>query len=113
VIDQWFSVQAACPRAGALARVELLERHADFDGRNPNRLRALYGTFAGQNPVSFHARDGSGYRFLAERVARKGGQAKTATRLYRFAKIGDSHLILLVMRLDCHGRGMVKTRASQ
>ncbi|HTK97707.1 MAG TPA: aminopeptidase N [Pseudomonadales bacterium] len=70
VIDQWFSVQAACPRAGALARVELLESHADFDGRNPNRLRALYGAFAGQNPVSFHARDGSGYRFLAERVAR-------------------------------------------
>ena len=30
----------------------------------------LYGAFAGQNPVSFHARDGSGYRFLAERVAR-------------------------------------------
>jgi aminopeptidase N len=70
VIDQWFSVQAACPRAGALARVESLERHTDFDGRNPNRLRALYGAFAGQNPVSFHARDGSGYRFLAERVAR-------------------------------------------
>ncbi len=70
VIDQWFSVQAACPRAGALGRVESLERHADFDGRNPNRLRALYGAFAGQNPVSFHARDGSGYRFLADRVAR-------------------------------------------
>jgi len=70
VIDQWFSVQASCPRAGALARVETLERHPDFDGRNPNRLRALYSAFAGQNPVSFHARDGSGYRFLAERVAR-------------------------------------------
>jgi aminopeptidase N len=70
VIDQWFSVQAACPRPGALARVEALEAHPDFDGRNPNRLRALYGAFAGQNPVSFHARDGAGYRFLAERVTR-------------------------------------------
>jgi aminopeptidase N len=70
VVDQWFSVQAACPRTGALARVETLERHPDFDGRNPNRLRALYGGFAGQNAVNFHARDGSGYRFLAERVAR-------------------------------------------
>ena len=70
VIDQWFSVQAACPRAGALARVEALERHPDFDGRNPNRLRALYGAFAGQNPVNFHARDGAGYRFLADRVTR-------------------------------------------
>ncbi len=70
VIDLWFSVQAACPRVGALARVEALERHPDFDGRNPNRLRALFSTFAGQNPVNFHARDGAGYRFLAERVAR-------------------------------------------
>ena len=70
VIDQWFSVQAACPRPGALGRVEALEAHADFDGRNPNRLRALYGAFAGQNAVNFHAHDGTGYRFLAERVIR-------------------------------------------
>ena len=70
VIDQWFSVQAACPRPGALARVQALEAHADFDGRNPNRLRALYGAFANQNPLNFHARDGAGYRFLAERATR-------------------------------------------
>ena len=70
VIDGWFSVQAACPRAGALARVEALEQRADFDRRNPNRVRALYAAFTGQNPVSFHARDGAGYRFLADRVRR-------------------------------------------
>ena len=70
VIDQWFSVQAACPRPGALARVQALEAHSDFDGRNPNRLRALYGGFAMGNPLHFHARDGAGYQFLAERVAR-------------------------------------------
>ncbi len=70
VIDQWYSVQATCPRPGALARVEALETQRDFDGRNPNRLRALYGGFAGWNPLNFHARDASGYRFLADRVAR-------------------------------------------
>ena len=70
VIDQWFSVQAACPRPGALERVVALEAHPDFDGKNPNRLRALYGAFAGQNAVNFHAHDGAGYRFLAERVIR-------------------------------------------
>ncbi len=43
-----------------MARVEALEKRPDFDGRNPNRLRALYGAFAGQNPVNFHARDGGG-----------------------------------------------------
>jgi len=68
VIDQWFSVQAACPIDNALARVRALEAHPDFDGKNPNRVRAVYGAFAVQNPRNFHARDGSGYRFLAERV---------------------------------------------
>jgi len=82
VIDQWFSVQAASPRAGALARVEALERRADFDRRNPNRVRALYVAFAGQNPVSFHARDGAGYRFLADRVRRiDRGNPQLASRL--------------------------------
>jgi aminopeptidase N len=82
VIDAWFSVQAACPRAGALARVEALEQRADFDRRNPNRVRALYVAFAGQNPVSFHARDGGGYRFLADRVRRiDRGNPQLAARL--------------------------------
>ncbi len=82
VIDQWFAAQAACPRAGALARVEALEAHADFDTPNPNRLRALYGVFAGQNPSHFHARDGAGYRFLADRVVRvDGANPQIAARL--------------------------------
>ena len=82
VIDQWYSVQATCPRPGALARVEALEAQPDFDGRNPNRLRALYGGFGAANPVNFHARDGSGYGFLAERVARiDRANPQTAARL--------------------------------
>jgi aminopeptidase N len=69
-IDQWFALQAAWPGDGALTRVVTLEAHADFDRRNPNRVRALYGVFAQQNLAQFHARDGAGYRFLAERVTR-------------------------------------------
>ena len=29
--------------------------------RNPNRVRALLGSFARSNPVAFHRRDGAGY----------------------------------------------------
>jgi aminopeptidase N len=68
VMDQWFSLQAACPAEDALQRVIALENHPDFDPRNPNRVRSLYGIFAQQNQVRFHASDGGGYRFLAERV---------------------------------------------
>jgi aminopeptidase N len=65
VIDKWFAVQAASPRTDALARVERLRRHADFNIRNPNRVRALAAAFAMRNPRAFHAADGGGYRFLA------------------------------------------------
>jgi aminopeptidase N len=39
-----------------------------FSIRNPNKVRALIGSFCAANPVRFHAADGSGYAFLADRV---------------------------------------------
>ena len=36
--------------------------------RNPNRVRSLIGAFCTANPVRFHAADGAGYRFLADRI---------------------------------------------
>jgi aminopeptidase N len=68
VLNKWFSVQATSPRIDALARVIELMGHADFSLRNPNRVRSLVGAFCGANQVRFHAADGGGYRFLADRV---------------------------------------------
>ena len=39
-----------------------------FSIRNPNKVRALIGTFAGSNPVAFNRPDGKGYDFVADRV---------------------------------------------
>ncbi|MGP5465003.1 aminopeptidase N [Pseudomonas helleri] len=68
VMDQWFSVQAASPLPGGLQRVQQLMEHPAFTIKNPNKVRALIGAFAGQNLINFHAVDGSGYRFLADLV---------------------------------------------
>ncbi|MGY3286211.1 aminopeptidase N [Pseudomonas fulva] len=68
VMDQWFSVQAASTLRGGLARVKALMQHPAFTLKNPNKVRAVVGAFAGQNLVNFHAADGSGYRFLADLV---------------------------------------------
>ncbi len=68
VMDQWFSVQAAAALPGGLERVEKLLEHPAFSMRNPNKIRAVIGAFANQNLVNFHAADGAGYRFLAERI---------------------------------------------
>jgi aminopeptidase N len=68
VMDQWFSVQAASGLPGGLERVKALMQHPAFTMKNPNKVRALIGAFAGQNLIIFHAADGSGYRFLADLV---------------------------------------------
>ena len=68
VMDQWFSVQAGSTQRGGLQRVRELMEHPAFNIKNPNKVRALVGAFAGQNLINFHAADGSGYRFLADLV---------------------------------------------
>jgi aminopeptidase N len=68
VMDQWFSVQAACTLPGGLERVQGLMQHPAFTLKNPNKVRALIGAFAGQNLINFHRADGSGYRFLADLI---------------------------------------------
>ena len=68
VMDKWFGVQAMARRPDTLARVEQLMRDPAFSIRNPNKVRALIGTFCAANPVRFHAADGAGYAFLVDRV---------------------------------------------
>ncbi len=45
-----------------------LIRHPLFSIKNPNKVRALIGTFASANPVTFNRADGKGYEFIADRV---------------------------------------------
>ncbi len=68
VLDKWFGIQATSTRLDTLLRVSALLGHPAYDPRNPNRVRSLVGAFCAGNPVRFHAADGGGYRFLAERV---------------------------------------------
>ena len=68
VIDKWFALQATIPEPGTLERVRNLMRHPAFSISNPNRLRALVGSFASANQTQFNAADGSGYAFLADIV---------------------------------------------
>ena len=42
--------------------------HPAFSLTNPNRVRALVGTFATANQTGFHRADGAGYRLFADTV---------------------------------------------
>jgi aminopeptidase N len=47
--------------------VQRLAAHPDFTMHNPNRLRALVGSF-GANQWAFHHASGRGYRFMADMI---------------------------------------------
>jgi aminopeptidase N len=68
VVDKWFLIQARSWLPGTLDRVKALAAHPAFELKNPNRARSLLHTFAVDNPLHFHAADGSGYRWIAEQV---------------------------------------------
>ena len=67
VLDKWFALQAASQRDDTVDQVMKLAAHPDFVITNPNRLRALAGTF-GANHFAFHRADGRGYAFLADMI---------------------------------------------
>ena len=67
VVEKWLGLQALSRLPDTLAVVEGLLGHEAFSLRNPNKVRALIGSFTG-NTIRFHAADGSGYDFIAGKV---------------------------------------------
>lgn len=66
VVNQWLMAQAACSLPNTIDQVKLLMAHGDFDIKNPNKVRALIGTFCNSNAINFHRGDGSGYQLLTD-----------------------------------------------
>ncbi len=69
VMDKWFMLQGTNPAQNALAVIKQTMSHKAFDFKNPNRTRNLVGSFFANNPIHFHAKDGSGYAFAGEILA--------------------------------------------
>ncbi len=104
VVDQWFQVQAISPSSDAEA-IAALERHPAFDVRNPNKLRALYGAFSLRNNRNFHAADGAGYDFLAQRIVERDAEnpqvaARLLTPLTRWRKFDARRQSLMKSALE-------------
>ncbi|MBL4720079.1 MAG: aminopeptidase N [Alphaproteobacteria bacterium] len=68
VVDKWLALQAASSLPGTLDNVITLLDHESFSIRIPNKVRALVGAFCSGNQARFHAANGAGYAFLADRV---------------------------------------------
>jgi len=105
VVDKWFAIQAGSRLPDTLERVTALLQHPDFTLSNPNKVRALIGRFCQGNPVRFHAADGRGYHFLAERVLELDGMnpqiaARLVSALSRWKRFDPARQQKMTQQLE-------------
>jgi aminopeptidase N len=77
MLNRWFQLESCARRStatDALKRVRALLVHPKFDGKNPNRVRAVVHAFGDLNWRGFHAADGAGYAFIGEQILRYDAQ---------------------------------------
>ena len=67
VMDKYFALVGSSRRSDTLQQVQTALQHPKFSLENPNKARSLIGSFS-RNVSHFHAEDGSGYRFIADKV---------------------------------------------
>ena len=67
VMDKYFALVGSSRRSDTLQQVQTALQHPKFSLENPNKARSLIGSFS-RNVPHFHAQDGSGYRFIADKV---------------------------------------------
>ncbi|TCP15690.1 alanyl aminopeptidase [Crenobacter luteus] len=67
VMDKYFALIASSRLPCTLEHVQAAMAHPAFSIKNPNKARALIGAFT-RNLDAFHAEDGAGYAFVADRV---------------------------------------------
>ncbi|WP_062762907.1 aminopeptidase N [Falsirhodobacter sp. alg1] len=80
VMDKWFTLGVLYAE-DPVAAVEAMTRHPQFDWRNPNRFRAVFGALPA-NHAGFHRADGAGYALLADWLIRlDDANPQTAARM--------------------------------
>jgi len=105
VMDKWFVMQAVKPGPDTVNTVQALTDHPAFSIKNPNKVRSLIGVFSMLNPTGFHAADGSGYVFHADRVIELDGlnpqvAARMATAFNRWKRYDEDRKALMKVELQ-------------
>lgn len=105
VVNQWLSVQATCILPNTLAKVKVLQTHAAYDGKNPNKIRALVASFCNGNAINFHADAGAGYTFLADQIIVLNAQnpqiaSRLLTPLTKWKKYSPERQVLMKAELE-------------
>ncbi len=67
--DKWLGVCAMQQYPDTVEKIAQLLNSRHWIATNPNRVRAIIGSFARSNPTAFHRVDGAGYQLVAEQIA--------------------------------------------
>ncbi|GAA0345131.1 aminopeptidase N [Bowmanella denitrificans] len=104
VMDKWFALHGSHQHKDSLAKLQLLTSHAMYSINNPNKVRALIGSFAFYNTAGFHALDGGGYRFVTDYLLKLDAvnpqvASRLITPMLGFAHLDDRRQDLLTQQL--------------
>ena len=100
VMDKYFALIGSSRRSDTLQQVQTALQHPKFSLENPNKARSLIGSFS-RNVPHFHAEDGSGYRFIADKVIEIDRfNPQVAARLVQAFNLCD--------KLEPHRKNLVK-----
>ena len=84
VMDKWFALQAMKESATCIEDIKQLYDHPSFDFGNPNRVRALVGSFSHFNTTQFHRADGKGYQLLGDLLIKLNDiNPQNASRMFK------------------------------
>jgi aminopeptidase N len=104
VMNKYLSLFAASSKDGVLEKVIELQDDEVYDEKVPNLVRSLIGVFA-RNYKHFHAKDGEGYKFIADKIieidkinAQMASGLCSAFRIYE--KMNETNKNLMKIELE-------------
>lgn len=105
VMDKWLMMLASFPGTSAAKWLATALAHPVFSWQNPNRVRAVFGSYCQSNVLNFHAADGSGYQQLAHVLTKVDDiNPQTASRLVTpllaFARFAEPQRTLMHHQLQ-------------
>ena len=104
VMDKYFMLVASSTRSDTFERVQAALSHPRFSMENPNKVRALIGTFT-RNIGQFHHVSGRGYEFVADKIiALDAYNPQVAARLVQafnvLSRVDDARQNLMLAQLE-------------
>ena len=70
VLEKWFQIRSSYNNSyfDGINSIKDILKNKNFEYKNPNFVRAIFSSFQANNIELFHAKDGSGYKFVTDQI---------------------------------------------